>query len=157
MRSLYSNGPSSCCLTNFQGRRYSPTNCNCAKLEFEIDRLTVENGNCADREFEVDSLDNEKQLLSCSRKQGLVFSRPPAGTLSFHPPLLNSHQFIVINPILARERHVQPRYHHLASSVQHQLANHSCALASKVRHRPASETSSSSNDLRTVITRRSEI
>ena len=136
--------------------RYSPTNCNCADREFEINRLTVENGHCANREVEVDSLGNGKQLLPYGTMQGLVFSRSPVGSLSLHLPLLNSHQFIVINPILARERRLQPRYRHLGSSVQ-QLAKHSCALASKVRHRPASETSSSSNGLRTVITRRSEI
>ena len=85
--------------------------------------------NCADSEFKVDRLGNEKQLLSYSRKQGLAFSRLPAGSLSFLPPLLNSHHFIVINPILARERHLHPRYHHLASSAQRELSNHSCSLA----------------------------
>ena len=42
VRSLYSNGPASCCLRNYWGWRYSPTIDNCADKEFEIDRRSVE-------------------------------------------------------------------------------------------------------------------
>ena len=94
VRSLHSNGSASCRLTNYWGRRYSPTNCNCAEREFEIDRSTVENGNCAYRGFEIDRLTVWATRSSCGRTVGsrgtgvlavarrLTLLSPPAPELS---------------------------------------------------------------------------
>ena len=116
VRSLHSNGSASCRLTNYWGRRYSPTNCNCAEREFEIDRSTDKNGNGADMGFEIDRLTVWATRSSCCRTVGSRGNGVLA--VARRPTLLSP---------AAPERHLQPRYHHLASSVQHELSNH-CLL-----------------------------